>query len=152
MAARTGLGPMVLDRWVDELAPEFERQELELRQWQQRQQEWVLQEAPSLEGPTAAFKAAIDKAWGQWLTKVRRALKGTRAKEWARARQAHASLVRSGKPQDRWANWHVLSGGEWNQWNQVWLDKVQGVEALVWSFVPPRSNDNDTPENSAERN
>ena len=143
----------VLDRWLDEMGPELERQEMALRLWQNRQLEWVLKEAPELEGPTAAFTAATNKAWGQWMTKVRRALKGTRAKEWARAQQAHASLMREGKPQDRWASWHVLSGGDWPRWNQDWLDKTKGMEALVWSFVPQGDQDvNDAPENSADRN
>ena len=142
----------VLDRWLEELGPELNRQEAELRQWQERQLEWVRHEAPELEGPTAAFTAATDKAWGQWMTKMRRALKGTRAKEWARAQQAHASLVRDGKPQDRWASWHVLSGGDWGRWNQMWLDGEEGVEALVWAFVPREAQDNDAAENSADRN
>lgn len=142
----------VLDRWLEELGPELNRQETELRQWQEHQLEWVLQEVPVLEGPTAAFTAATNKAWGQWMTKMRRALKGTRAKEWARAQKAHASLVRDGKPQDRWASWHVLSGGDWSRWNQAWLDGGEGVEALVWSFVPQELHDNDAPENSADRN
>ena len=142
----------VLDRWLEELGPELESQQMELRQWQARQLEWVLKEAPVLEVPTAAFTAATNKAWGQWMTKVRRALKGTRAKEWARARQAHASLIRDGKPQDRWANWHVLSGGNWAGWNQAWLERGVGVEAVVWSFVPQGAHDKDAPENTADRN
>lgn len=142
----------VLDRWLEELGPELNRQEMELRRWQERQLEWVRQEAHELEGPTAAFTAATNKAWGQWMTKVRRALKGRRAKEWARAQQAHASLMREGKPQDRWASWHVLSGGDWSRWNEAWLHGGAGVEALVWSFVPQDVQDNDTPENSADRN
>ena len=142
----------VLDRWLEGLGPELNRQEMELRQWQENQLEWVRQEAPELEGPTAAFTAATNKAWGQWMTKLRRALKGTRAKEWSRAQRAHASLVRAGKPQDRWASWHVLSGGDWGHWNQAWLEGGEGVEAVVWSFVPRGAQDKDAPENSADRN
>ena len=142
----------ILDRWMAELGPELNRQETELRRWQDCQMEWVMQEAPELSGPTSAFTAATNKAWGQWMTKARRALKGRRAKEWARARQAHASLVREGKPQDRWASWHVLSGGDWGRWNQTWLDRGEGVEALVWSFVPQEAQDNAAPGNSADRN
>ena len=136
----------VLDRWLNDLGPALKQQEKELHQWQERQREWVQREAPALEGPTASFTAATNKAWGQWMTKVRRSLKGSRAKEWARARHAHASLVRDGKPQDRWANWHVLSGGDWRSWNQAMLGDDFGVEALVWSFVPREERDKDAPE------
>ena len=113
---------------------------------------WVIQEAPALQGPTASFTAATDKAWGQWMTKVRRSLKGSRAKAWARARHAHSTLVRDGKPQDRWVNWHVLSDGDWQSWNEALLGQEAGVETLVWSFVPQEGQNNDASENSADRN
>ena len=142
----------VLDRWLDELGPAFKQHETELRQWQERQMAWVIQEAPALQGPTASFTAATDKAWGQWMTKVRRSLKGSRAKAWARARHAHSTLVRDGKPQDRWANWHVLSDGNWQSWNEALLGQEAGVETLVWSFVPQEGQNNDASENSADRN
>ena len=142
----------VLDRWLDELGPALEKQQAELLNWQQQQGEWIAHEAPMLEGPAASFRAAVSKAWDQWLVKVRRSLKGSRAKEWAQAQLAHSSLVRDGKPQDRWANWHVLSQGNWRSWTQAWLSDEVGAEAVVWTFVPTEVHIERIEQNSAKRN
>ena len=87
-------------------------------------------------GREAAMEAATAKAWKQWMSKLRKSLKGSKAKEWKAARRACASLVRKGAPQDRWANWHLLAGDNCDAWTQTWLEPEGGFEARVWRFGP----------------
>ena len=96
----------------------------------------------TLDGPSGALRAATTKAWNQWKAKLRKSLKGTRSQEWTAARRACASLVREGKPQDRWANWHVLAGEHHDRWRQEWLEEECGLAAQVWCFSPDQEGTN----------
>lgn len=129
----------VLDRWLGEHEPELKRMHSELAHWMSRVEAWSSVSVPGASGAAGAFDASVQKAWAQWLKKVRRALKGQRAEEWGQARRACESLMRRGTPQDRWANWHVLAGSceEASRWSESWLDEEAGLEARVWLFGPP---------------
>jgi hypothetical protein len=76
----------------------------------------------------------MNKAWQQWKKKVRRSLKSNRHQEWLVARDAHASLMHKGMPQDRWANWHVLASknGGHAAWKEAWLAPSEDVAARLW--------------------
>ena len=83
---------------------------------------------------------------------MRRALKGTRAKEWHGRRKlamralfataSHRTVGELACPFRRRLESLEPSVARWRR----------GAEALVWSFVPQELHDNDAPENSADRN
>ena len=128
----------VLDRWLREHERAWNEMSSELARWTAGVEAWSSEVVPSASGAMGAFDASVQKAWSQFLKKVRRALKGQRAEEWAQARQACGWLMRRGAPQDRWANWHVLAGSseEAKRWGEAWLDEGAGLEARVWCFGP----------------
>ena len=126
----------VLDRWVDALGDEVRQHQSNLEAWNVNLQRWAAGMSPELKGPAGALEAATAKAWKQWMSKLRKSLKGSKAKEWQAARRACVSLVRKGAPQDRWANWHLLSGDDCDAWVQTWLEPEGGFEARVWCFGP----------------
>ena len=107
-------------------------QEQALAQWNRDVQAWASDMSPELKGPAGALEASTAKAWKQWMAKVRKSLKGSRAREWASARRACATLMRAGVPQDRWANWHVLAGGRAEAWKAQWLAETDELKTLVW--------------------
>lgn len=122
----------VLDKWMSGFAKEIQMQEQALAQWNQDVQAWASDISPELKGPAGALEASTAKAWKQWMAKVRKSLKGSRAREWASARRACATLMRAGVPQDRWANWHVLAGGRAEAWKAQWLSETDELKSLVW--------------------
>lgn len=127
----------VLDRWVDALGEAVPQHESRLSDWHDALEQWSKEDmGGTLDGPSGALRAATTKAWNQWKAKLRKSLKGTRSQEWTAARRACASLVRGGKPQDRWANWHVLAGENHDRWRQEWLKEECGLAAQVWCFSP----------------
>ncbi|HBS20546.1 MAG TPA: hypothetical protein DEA66_06840, partial [Flavobacteriales bacterium] len=108
--------------------------------------------SPELKGPAGALEAATAKAWKQWMAKLRKHLKGSRAQAWASARRGCESLVRAGVPQDRWANWHVLAQGQAEAWKAQWLSKTDSLETVVWVLEDPHGpiegpEDNSSPSN-----
>lgn len=128
----------VLDRWLGEHEREWNEMSSDLARWTAGVEAWSSAVVPAASGAMGAFDASVQKAWAQFLKKVRRALKGQRSEEWAQARQACGWLMRRGTPQDRWANWHVLAGSseEAKRWGAAWLDEGAGLEARVWCFGP----------------
>ena len=122
----------VLDQWVAQLGDDLVHHKCALDKWNQDIQAWSREVSPGLQGPAGALEAATAKAWGQWMVKLRKSLKGTRAKEWSSARKGCESLVRSGLPQDRWANWNILAGDRVNLWKAQWLSETKDLHAVVW--------------------
>ncbi|HAI01518.1 MAG TPA: hypothetical protein DCL98_08425 [Flavobacteriales bacterium] len=92
--------------------------------------------ASELSGAGGAFEKGVDKAWTQWLKKFRRALKSQRPEAWSASQKAQSALMREGVPQDRWANWHVLAGGEVNAWNEAWMAEPEVLTTSVWLHRP----------------
>ena len=96
--------------------------------------EWATNLSPELKGASGAMSQSLDKAWQQWKKKVRKSLKNQRHQQWAASRAAHASLMRLGMPQDRWANWHVLAApqGGHDAWKKAWLRAAEDPAARLW--------------------
>ena len=140
----------VLDGWLEEHQTALQSQRSALDTWHQKHQAWAVQLSQEMKGPAKALESATSKAWEQWLAKLRRSLKGLRSKSWAEARTAHAFLIRRGVPQDRWANWHVLSGLNVKDWCSAWLDESAGLGARVWCFVPSNGSHKDKSANSSD--
>ena len=133
----------VLDRWVEALGEAVPQHESRLLDWHDAVEQWSKEGmGGTLDGPSGALRAATTKAWNQWKAKLRKSLKGARSQEWTTARSACASLVRGGKPQDRWANWHVLAGEHHERWRQEWLEEECGLAAQVWCFSPDQKGTN----------
>ena len=122
----------VLDKWMSEWGEGAQRQEEALVEWNRNLQAWASDISPELKGPAGALEAATAKVWKQWMAKLRKHLKGSRAQAWASARRGCESLVRAGVPQDRWANWHVLAQGQAEAWKAQWLSKTDALETVVW--------------------
>lgn len=122
----------VLDRWLAEWGQEAEAHHRALHDWNKRVQTWATEVSPELKGAVGALEASTQKAWKQWMGKLRKSLKAARAKEWAAARSGCASLMRQGMPQDRWANWHILAGSAVGAWQAQWLAETKDLRMAVW--------------------
>lgn len=122
----------VLDGWMAEWGQEAEAHQRDLQDWNKRVQSWAAEVSPELRGAVGALEASTHKAWKQWMGKMRKSLKASRAKEWTAARLGCASLMRKGSPQDRWANWHVLAGNAAGAWQAEWLSETKDLRTAVW--------------------
>lgn len=124
----------VLDGWMATHAKVLHGWEAELASTIDMAGDWATDLSPELQGASGALSQSMNKAWQQWKKKVRKSLKSKRHQEWVVARDAHASLMHKGMPQDRWANWHVLaskSGGH-AAWKKAWLAPSEDVAARLW--------------------
>jgi bacillithiol synthase len=128
----------ILDRWAEPFAAVVGELTQMRTSWSAGVGKLGSEVSSTLQGATGALDAATQKAFDQWLKKMRRAMKSERHEEWEVARRACSALVRNGAPQDRWAHWHVLAGTDsrLEEWNRVWLNEEGGLEARVWVFEP----------------
>jgi uncharacterized protein YllA (UPF0747 family) len=128
----------VLDQWIQPFQARLDELIKARDVWNAQVQFVGREVSPTLEGASGALAAAVSKSTGQWMKKLRRALKSERQEEWEAARRACGTLMRKGIPQDRWAHWHVLAGTDRRlaEWNEAWLDVECGLEARVWVFEP----------------
>lgn len=124
----------VLDGWMAGHAQALQGWEAELGSTMAKAGEWATNLSPELKGASGAMSQSLDKAWQQWKKKARKSLKNQRHQEWAVSRAAHASLMRRGMPQDRWANWHVLAAtqGGHDAWKKAWLAHSEDPAARLW--------------------
>ena len=124
----------VLDRWMEEWADPIRNLNEAMEAWKHASSQLALAVAKNSDGFTGAMQASIDKTRKQWMKKLRRSLKQSRPEDWSRAQKALSSMIRAGKPQDRWANWHVLGGDQVEEWTKAWLNPEVGLKASVWWF------------------
>ena len=124
----------VLDGWMAGHAQALQGWEVELGSTMAKAGEWATNLSPELKGASGAMSQSLDKAWQQWKKKVRKSLKNQRHQAWSASRAAHASLMRRGMPQDRWANWHVLAAtqGGHDAWKKAWLAHSEDPAARLW--------------------
>ena len=128
----------ILDTWMEEHGTALQSLEANMQTWLNQAVDLSSDVVPSASGATGALESGVQKAWAQWLKKVRRSLKGQRAEAWGEARRACEFLMRRGVPQDRWANWHVLAGSslEAARWREAWLVNDGELMTRVWCFGP----------------
>ena len=91
----------------------------------------------SLDGARGAADAGMQKAWGAFLKKAKRAVRRSESAALLKIESAARELVRDGAPQDRWANLHVLSrrvGGFVNSREKL-LETHDSLEPVKIVFV-----------------
>ncbi len=126
----------VLDGWMEEHKDLLESHHASLTKVTSAIRATGMEFAPELSGSGGAFEKGVDKVWGQWLKKFRRAMKAKRPDAWGMSQRAQKTMMREGVPQDRWANWHVLAGEEVDAWNEAWMAEPEVLTTSVWLDRP----------------